>query len=436
MIQLQFLSYVLSSKNYNIVSDNNITSDYFLEYEDEFNFIKEHYDKYNNVPDVETFLAHFSDEQGNPTLQLVEVTESERYLVDTLREEHLYSKSVPVIKKAAELLKSDANEASRYLQTELINLTPNYSTPAVDIIHSDNRLKLFEDKTSNPNAWYISTGFDELDDIVYGWQRGEEYVVIVARTGQCKSWLLVRFMYSAWLQGNNVGYISPEMTANKIGYRFDTLNKHFSNRALNRGQTEKVLADDYEKYFEELSKNKYNFFVSTPLDFNKQITVSKLRTYIMQNKLDILAIDGITYLSDERYKRGDNKTTTLTNISEDLMQLSVELKIPILVVVQSNRGGVKEDETATPALEDIRDSDGIAHNSTKVLSLKQKDDALVIEIRKNRDDKFGDKLCYSYDIDTGEFLYNPGESDSSGMRVKKRERKVDETKKVEKRVAF
>ena len=30
------------------------------------------------------------------------------------------------------------------------------------------------------------------------------------------------------------------------------------------------------------------------------------------------------------------------------MQLSCELKIPILVVVQSNRGGVKEDVNATP----------------------------------------------------------------------------------------
>lgn len=436
MIQLQFISYVLSSKNYSIVSDNNITSDYFLEYEDEFNFIKDHYENYKNVPDVETFLNHFSDEEGKPTIELVEVTESERYLVETLREEYLYSKSVPVIKHAAELLKTDANAASQYLQSEIVNLSPNYTTPAVDIIHSDSRLKLFEDKTSNPNAWYIQTGFPELDEILYGWQKGEEYVVIVARTGQGKSWVLVRSMYSAWLQGNNVGYISPEMTADKIGYRFDTLNNHFSNRALNRGKTDEISVDDYAEYFNNLASHPNKFLVSTPLDFNKKITVSKLRTYIMQNKLDVLAIDGITYLSDDRYKRGDNKTITLTNISEDLMQLSVEMRIPIIVVVQSNRGGVKEDANETPALEDIRDSDGISHNATKVISLRQKDDALIMEIKKHRDGSFGDKICYSWDIDTGEFLYNPGLSDSSGMPVKRRERKVSENKVEEKRVAF
>lgn len=434
MIQLQFLSYVLASKNYDIVTNNNITSDYFLEYQEEFDFIKEHYNNYKNVPDVETFLGHFVDSEGTPTIQLVEVTESERYLVDTLREEYLYSKSVPVIKRAAELLKTDANAASQYLQSEIVNLTPNYSTPAVDIIHSDNRVKLFEEKTKNPNAWFISTGFEELDMIVCGWQKGEEFVVIVARTGQCKSWLLVKFMYSAWKQNNNVGYISPEMSADKIGYRFDTLNNHFSNRALNRGIAENVV--DYEGYFSELSQNTHQFLVSTPLDFNKEITVSKLRSYIIDNHLDILAIDGITYLTDERYKRGDNKTSTLTNISEDLMQLSVELQVPIIVVVQSNRGGVKEDETATPSLENIRDSDGIAHNATKVLSLKQKDDALIMEIKKNRDGVFGDKLSYSYDIDTGDFLYNPSASDSAGMNKQKRERKVPEHKQEEKRVAF
>ena len=58
---------------------------------------------------------------------------------------------------------------------------------------------------------------------------------------------------------------------------------------------------------------------------------------MQKNKLDILGIDGITYLTDERYKKGDNRTTMLTNISEDLISLSIELKIPIIVVVQSNR---------------------------------------------------------------------------------------------------
>ena len=36
----------------------------------------------------------------------------------------------------------------------------------------------------------------------------------------------------SWQIGYNVGLISPEMSSSKIGYRFDTLTKHFNNNNL------------------------------------------------------------------------------------------------------------------------------------------------------------------------------------------------------------
>lgn len=428
MVSLQILNKIISTKDISIITDNNLTIDYFLEYEDEYSFIKEHFDNYKNVPDTETFINKF------PDFELLEVNESDRYLVDAIREEYLYSKSVPVIKKAAELLKSDSNEASRYLQSELVNLTPNYTTPYVDIIHSNSRVEMFEDKSNNKDKWFIPTGFEELDDIIYGWQCGEEFVVIFARTGIGKSWVLVKTVQHAWEIGKNVGYISPEMSADKIGYRFDTLNNHFSNMALVRGDKSKVSIDEYRQYNEKLAEHNNRILVSTPMDFNKQVTVGKLRTFVQANDLDMLAIDGITYMTDERYKRGDNKTTSLTNISEDLMELSCELKIPILVVVQSNRGGTEKD---TPDLEDIRDSDGIAHNATKVISLNQKEEALVMKIKKNRDGKIGDKLTYLWDIDLGEFTWMPSDDDSAPREHKEQKREeVKQEYKEKRKVVF
>ncbi|MBR4377281.1 MAG: hypothetical protein IKP50_00115 [Bacilli bacterium] len=424
MVQEQLLNLVLAKKDFSILVDNNIDENYFPEYIDEYNFIKDHVNEYKVVPDIESFCSKFT------SFDVLDVTESERYLVNTIREEYLYSKSVPVIKRAAELLKTDANAASQYLQSELVNLTPNYSTPSVDIIHDNSRMNLFSEKAQNKDKYFIPTGFKELDDVVCGWQQGEEYVVIYARTGNGKSWVLVKSMQHAWLMGKNVGYISPEMSADKIGYRFDTLYKHFSNTALTRGNQSVVTLDDYNSYFEELSKQSNKFLVATPLDFNKKITISKLRTWVTKNKLDVLAIDGITYLSDERYKKGDNKTISLTNLSEDLIQLSVELKIPILVVVQSNRGGVKEEADATPELEDIRDSDGIAHNATKSISLKKKDDSLIMSIKKNRDGVMGTKLKYQWDADTGDFQYIPDND------IDRPQRTASKPQKQEGKVAF
>lgn len=398
MIQLQIISKILATQNFNIVEDNLLTGDYFVGYEQEIDFIKEHYKQYGNVPDKATFLSKF------PDIELVDVTESDKYLVDTIREEYLYNKSVPIVQHIAELLKTDANAAAEYMLSAIHELQPDYKLGGIDIIADAMlRYQQFVERKEHQDDWFFTCGFEELDDVIHGLQRGEELFILFARTNQGKSWVLEKMCTHVWQIGFNVGYISPEMSASSIGYRFDTLYNNFSNKGLMWGKTD-IEDADYKKYIDELSKRTNRFIVATPIDFDRKITVTKLRNWVQQFKLDLIAVDGITYLDDERYKRGDTKTTSLTNISEDLMTLSIELKIPILVVVQANRGGVVNEDEDTPELESIRDSDGIAHNASKVLSIKQtKDNELIMEVKKQRFGSVGTKLRYSWDIDVGDF---------------------------------
>jgi replicative DNA helicase len=204
------------------------------------------------------------------------------------------------------------------------------------------------------------------------------------------------------------------MSYNSVGFRLDTLLGHFSNKNLMYGNDEEA----YEAYIQELKNHPNKFVVSTPVDFGREITVSKLRNYVRQYKLDLLAIDGIKYLRDERGRKGDNLTTTLTNISEDLMELSVEMKIPVLVVVQANRTGASSaDDDGTPSVESIRDSDGIAHNASKIISIKQKSDGILqMEVQKNRFGSMGDRLNYLWDIDTGDMTFVSADSRASRRR--------------------
>ncbi len=418
MITLQIINKVLQTGDIQLINKNALTEEYFVGYESEFNFIVDHFNKYGNVPDKATFLAQFEE------FSFVDVTETDKYLLDTLYEEHLYYKSVEVVQKVAELLKHNSNDAVEYLHSQLPNLEIAATTEGVDIIsQADERYKIYLEKMNADNPWYITTGFEELDDILNGWAKGEELIVLFARTGQGKSWVLAKTLSHAWQIGNRVGYISPEMSPARIGYRFDTLFKNFSNRNLVWGREE----PDYEKYIKELKNKENPFIVATPLDFQKKVTVTKLKHFIQSNKLDILGIDGITYMTDERYKKGDNKTTSLTNISEDLIALSIELQIPIIVVVQSNRGGVKDDDTeGTPELENIRDSDGIAQNATKVIALRQTGAGLEFGIKKHRDGINGGKLIYYWDIDKGVFNYIPSGEDA--VKPEMRQRKADEIK--------
>ncbi len=397
MVELQILNKVLKDKNTSILDLNDITRDYFNQYQEEYDYIKEHQQNYGNVPDLETFLSVFND------FDVVNVSESTEYLVNTFREEYLYSQSVPVLTKMAELLQTDAYSAVDYLKSKLPELKIDGVVKGTDIIsQAQERLEEWKETKANKDTHFIGSGFEEIDADLGGWHRGEELVVLFARTGQGKSWVLIKMLEYAWkVYHARVGMLEPEMSASKTGYRFDTVHQHISSQALYRGDD----IQGYERYINKLAnENDIPFYVAHPRDFNQKVTVSKLRSWCETNKLDMLAIDGISYLQDERAKSGDNKTIQLTHISEDLMQLSIDLKIPVLVVVQSNREGAQNEDLQ---LENIRDSDGIAYNASIVLSIQQKDEGLQIQGVKARNSKVGIKWVYAWDTDRGIFDYIP-----------------------------
>lgn len=421
MVALQIISQILQTQDLSIIENNNLTVEFFPEYQEEYNFIIEHYKEYKNVPDRATFLGNF------PDFEIVEVNESEKYLVDTIREENLYYKTVPVVQNIAKLMKTDSNEAVEYMIQAMKDLEPNYRSGGVDIIQQAmDRYDAFIDRRDNQENWFFTTGFEELDDVIHGINRTEELMVIFARLNQGKSWILEKICTHIWEIGFNVGYISPEMGELSIGYRFDTLHKNFSNNGLMWGKKD---FDDkkYAEYIKELQQHKNKFIVATPLDFKNNITVTKLKHFIKQYNLDMLAIDGITYLSDERGKRNDNKTTSLTNISEDLKSLNMELKVPILVVVQANRSGVVDkDSDDLPELESIRDSDGIGHNATIVLALKQGPDGVItLQVKKQRNGRVGDKISYLWNPDIGEFINENGSLSTDKPKAKRKIEKED-----------
>ena len=136
-----------------------------------------------------------------------------------------------------------------------------------------------------------------------------------------------------------------------------------------------------------MPKNKTIFSVTSPLDFDREVTVSKLRKWVQDLDLKFLVIDGLTYLKNERTKGHQPEHERLTDITEDLMTLSNELLIPIVVVVQANREGARDSNgeisNDTPEIDTIRGSDGISHNASRVISVRCKDSTLTLYLNKN-----------------------------------------------------
>ena len=201
----------------------------------------------------------------------------------------------------------------------------------------------------------------------------------------------------------------------KLGYRFDALFQHFSNRALVQG----LQTDGYKEYIDQLKLNKTPFLICTQKQFGGKPTVQHIRTFVEENNIEIMGIDQFSLMEDGRASRNDPPRLKLSHIAEDLFLLSSEYKIPILGLAQANREGInKDDDLKAPGLENIKESDDIAHNSSKCIGMRQSNFGLVLDIIKNREGKVGDKLLYSWDIDSGTFDYIPSADDASRPEIR------------------
>lgn len=409
MIQLQALNNILNNDNIDEYIGQGITKEYFSNYQEEYDYIFNHYRRYNKVPDWQTFLSRFSD------FDVVDVLEPLKFLVYNLKEEYLYHQGVKVFKDSASVLEQNSFDGLETIIAKAQELLEG--TTQSDGVNINNLVKQkqqdIEAKRNKNGMLGISTGMEELDRILHGWLPGEELVTIVGRVNQGKSWLLQKFLTEANKQGKKVLQYSGEMSIMQVAYRHDTLGLNYSNSQLMTGT---ISDSDYRSYMQELEEasNRAEYRVVTPNDFGgKPMTVSMLRTLIKKYKPDIVGVDQISLMDDERHKKGEPTRIQYTHIAQDLFNLSIEFEIPILVDAQANRNKSDIENPENPELADIGESDGVAQNSSRVISLVQTKAGLSLKITKNRFGQNNKKLLYVWDIDCGIFRYIEEEAEET-----------------------
>lgn len=220
----------------------------------------------------------------------------------------------------------------------------------------------------------------------------------------------VFFMDKAWNSGDNAQAEDRAHRIGMVGFRFDTLNKHFSNMGLLNGSGTlgkkpdtdgaKYLQEDYEKYITQLQQ-KSGFIVVTPDDFEgRKPNVDEIKSLAIKHGADMIVIDQLSLMSDKR--RADIPRIAYNNISEDLFLMSKELKKPVLLMAQANREAVKNRKKGeSPELHDLAESDGVGQNATRVLSLSVIDGTLKISVKKNRYGINNKEVLMIWEVNTG-----------------------------------
>ena len=403
MIQLQVLNEVLNKRDPSLIVLNNLNEDFFSDYKNEFNFIKNHLETYGNICDLETFLNVF------PSFELIDVKESQDYLIKALYDDYNTRNLANVFNKIrTSLMGGDVSKAMQELKDAQDHMASGVSMTCVDLVQDTSRYNDYVERTQDFGKYYISTGFKELDNVVGGFDREEELATIVARTNYGKSWILLKCALASAQQGLNVGIYSGEMSERKVGYRIDTLLGHINNGAIIHGNVS--YQNEYKKYIDELPRMlKGSIKVLTPKMINGPADVNALRVFIEKEKLDILFVDQLSLLEDQR--KGKTPVEKASNISKDLKNLQVMKRIPIISVSQQNR--TKAEGDATVDTTQIAQSDRIGQDSTMILFIEKKDDIMKITLVKSRDSENGKVLTYCVDLNLGNFVYIPDENDAN-----------------------
>ena len=399
--QLQVINYILNTKDSSLISLNNLTDEYFSDYKDEFNFIKNHLERYGKICDIETFFSTFNIER-------LIVNESPEYLIKALFDDYNTRKIVKVVNQIKpDLINGNVDEAVNKIKSTVENMSQGVSLQCVDILKDTRRYDDYIERIKDFGRYYISTGFPELDQIVGGFDREEELATIVARTNYGKSWILLKCAVAACKQGLNVGIYSGEMSERKVGYRIDTLIGHISNGGLTHGN--EAIQVQYQKYIENLpTMFTGSMKVLTPNMVNGPVTVNTLRLFIEKEHLDILFVDQLSLLEDQR--KGYTPVEKMSNISKDLKLLQVLKRVPIISVCQQNRQASENGVDTTL----IAQSDRIGQDSTMILFLEKKEDVMKLHLVKSRDSENGKTLTYHVDLNTGNFVYIPSDKDGIG----------------------
>ena len=219
-----------------------------------------------------------------------------------------------------------------------------------------------------------------------------------------KTQILMRCVEHASKQGYRVGVISPELSTEQVGYRFDTSRGHFSNSALQQG----LLISGYEDYMKNLLQSTEHVLVVDNSDVKGDVDIQKCENFVKQEKLDILFIDGIVYIRPNIKEKYYNQTVLLGEASRGLKTLSDIYSIPVVGVVQARRrDGEKKEEDNISDKESIYNAWEVAHYATRIVSINAVANAIKLYVAKNRYGKELLSYIYSFDYDRLLFTFIP-----------------------------
>ena len=308
---------------------------------------------------------------------------------------------------------------------KIISVGNRFKTIEEDIYENwDNDKEYLVDKRNNPEKYQgIPTGFPEIDRATGGWQPGE-LTIILGRTGQGKSILLLNFGQNAYRERYNVLYLTIELHMQQLKERwYSSATKTDFSKIK---QPHKMANEEFNHMLESIEKdknfhynNRYkNFFriVDRAENCNCEMLRSRIVNFEKINNVnvDLVIVDPL-YLMTPSDLKADDKYGV---IAMDLKLLARSLHKPIIAASQLNRESHKRHlHGKNVDTMDASFSDKLGHNCNNMIGITGDKYIGKLEFPKTRDASVSkifikkNFACMRFEIDKEKF----GEHISEGQ---------------------
>jgi hypothetical protein len=343
-------------------------------------------------------------------------------LASELKDERAFEEINTIVQTLAEnVTKDNAIELAAEMRDKLTTVTRHHA-PLSDIDLDEWEMVMEEMRQGMILAKQgmtlgVLTGDPWLDHHLGGFLPGQ-FIEVLGRTGEGKSYKMTAFGWAAKKQHKNVGIFSPEQNAHETRCRYHTLAsadpkvkidlglKHsFRNRALMHRQGFNLKA--YQRFMEYMRDTPGNVHLLAGTGAKDKMGVGYIEDRIVELELDLVLVDPIYLLKPVRIHREGNTWQETAWIAESLHVLSERYSVPIVFSNQAHEGDSIRAKEDAPHKSGGFGSKALNHLSDYVLGVKHvsEERRLIMRCSKSR---FGAAFRYEvyFDANTGVTKYD------------------------------
>ena len=228
----------------------------------------------------------------------------------------------------------------------------------------------------------VTTPFHKLTQWTGGFHPGD-LIVVAARPGMGKTSFLLQLAFKAARSGENVSFLSLEMGKDQIVSRVLSMLSGVNLLKLRTGPLVDNELRGISAQMDLIRRTNFNVY-----DTGVSV-LSGISHLIYREKPSFVCIDYLQLIHDDN--KSERRDLEIANITRSLKRLAVEMKIPIIVASQLNRG-IEHRSSFEPMLADLRDSGSIEQDADMVIfiaNIKDREDRKHIIIAKHRNGPTG-----------------------------------------------